>query len=864
MQIKKNNGKKPQVSKRKKEKAPLSSEDEDEEEWIESRNILDDVINEVEDLKVDDYILALFVSTGKRAVVHYKYVAKILQVLQGDDFEVQCLKSLDETKTTFKFIENDQCVIAKKEILGRLPDPQLVQFGRILKTVFPAEVENDKDANLTIDEEASAETESSNLRQEINHQRVHMEILESERRQLCGHIEDLQNELLITKDKESALKEQEKRLMQDEDAHTQLMKDLSQRFGGRGGECGCSGFRSLHKNDDNEKCKGVLDKQQTSIMAEKRQFYKYCLVPMCINTSVTSPNKIFFSVPKDPDMRNQWCAIMKREEKNPPLSSTTSLHCCEDHFDLANDMENYYEYKLMGKVNKNFLRKGVLPHIFHCQDLSAAPVSKRRAIARTERRLESLRRAQNISQDEEVIKKVEEEPASYEMDADASMLMQGTVTVPFLIKLNNWLPFERNRRTKWLEACQRDLHDISSNSNALHVCEDHFNLEEDMDNYMRFKLMGGIKKMKQCVVPHIFDCQTNKNGASAHTARAAALKKVKRQPVQKAVASTSNSTEPLKDQNISGIKSNMITMGPSYEYDNHTNEVSAHTSKRTLPKIRSKGVQSQKCLSTNSEQVDSMKWTYTLEEQLITLVQQHECLYDVNNPNYGNIQMKDESWFEIGRKLECKGEDCKDRWGLLRSYYRKALQRKKAITRKSKMWKFEPQMEFLQQYLQEQKTTSTVQEITKMDEFQDEFDSNEGEDEMHFKQEAEEIHIKEEEIHIKEEDVFEMQSSPVGSPFVPSPIGNGLHEHEQSSTSEMVTSVQKFLPPSQFHQESEEISKSQRDVQKKKLMIFFDYVAESMLKFSELEQVEIKKDIFNIINQKELQLLNVKKDVVPN
>ncbi|KAF5269867.1 hypothetical protein FQA39_LY08539 [Lamprigera yunnana] len=137
-----------------KKKAPLSSEDEDEEEWIESGNSLDDiVINEVtdqetddiiflvEDLKVGDYILALFVSTGKRAVVHYKYVAKILQVLEGDDFEVQCLKSLDETKTTFKFIENDQCVIAKKEILGRLPDPQLIQFGRILKTAFPAKVE---------------------------------------------------------------------------------------------------------------------------------------------------------------------------------------------------------------------------------------------------------------------------------------------------------------------------------------------------------------------------------------------------------------------------------------------------------------------------------------------------------------------------------------------------------------------------------------------------------------------------------------------------------------------------------------------------------------------------------------------------
>ncbi|KAF5297265.1 hypothetical protein FQA39_LY12104 [Lamprigera yunnana] len=102
----KNNGKKLQVLKRKKKKAPLLSEDEDEEEWIESGDSLDDiVINEVtdqetddiifqvEDLKVGDYILALLVSTGKRPVVHYKYVAKILQVLEGDDFEMQCLES---------------------------------------------------------------------------------------------------------------------------------------------------------------------------------------------------------------------------------------------------------------------------------------------------------------------------------------------------------------------------------------------------------------------------------------------------------------------------------------------------------------------------------------------------------------------------------------------------------------------------------------------------------------------------------------------------------------------------------------------------------------------------------------------------
>ncbi|KAF5273205.1 hypothetical protein FQA39_LY07536 [Lamprigera yunnana] len=112
-------GKKPQISKRNKKKAPLSSEDEDEEDWIESGDSLDDiVINEVTDQETDDIIFQHWEKS---------MLQKILQVLEGDDFKVQCLKTLDETKTTFKFIENVQCVIAKKEILGRLPDPQLFQ-----------------------------------------------------------------------------------------------------------------------------------------------------------------------------------------------------------------------------------------------------------------------------------------------------------------------------------------------------------------------------------------------------------------------------------------------------------------------------------------------------------------------------------------------------------------------------------------------------------------------------------------------------------------------------------------------------------------------------------------------------------------
>ena len=43
-----------------------------------------------------------------------------------------------------------------------------------------------------------------------------------------------------------------------------------------------------------------------------------------------------------------------------------------------------------------------------------------------------------------------------------------------------------------------------------------------------------------------------------------------------------------------------------------------------------------------------------------------------------------------------------------------------------------------------------------------------------------------------------------------------------------------------------------------KLMTFFDDISETMLKFSELEQAELKREIFNIVNKKELEILRKK------
>ncbi|RVE50990.1 hypothetical protein evm_004399 [Chilo suppressalis] len=92
--------------------------------------------------------------------------------------------------------------------------------------------------------------------------------------------------------------------------------------------------------------------------------YKYCIVPKCINTSIETPEKLFFNVPKDTNLRKKWYSVVKRDDKTPPSTQATR-HCCEDHFDLEEDMENYVKFKLVGGRLK--LKKGVLPHKFECQ-----------------------------------------------------------------------------------------------------------------------------------------------------------------------------------------------------------------------------------------------------------------------------------------------------------------------------------------------------------------------------------------------------------------------------------------------------------------------------------------------------------------
>ncbi|XP_023024600.1 uncharacterized protein isoform X2 [Leptinotarsa decemlineata] len=130
---------------------------------------------------------------------------------------------------------------------------------------------------------------------------------------------------------------------------------------------------------------------------EKKPFYRYCMVPMCPNTIKSTPDKVFFAVPRDPNIRKQWCKVMRRDNVSP----ISRQHCCEDHFNIKEDTVNYIKYKLMkeqGEKVKLLLNKGVMPHKFQCQKRNVSSPQER-MYAVKKRRLSLMNKALSEPED---------------------------------------------------------------------------------------------------------------------------------------------------------------------------------------------------------------------------------------------------------------------------------------------------------------------------------------------------------------------------------------------------------------------------------------------------------------------------------
>ncbi|XP_071445663.1 uncharacterized protein [Hetaerina americana] len=70
------------------------------------------------------------------------------------------------------------------------------------------------------------------------------------------------------------------------------------------------------------------------------------------------------------------------------------------------------------------------------------------------------------------------------------------------------VPLHRDRRIEWFKAARREI--SSMPSYELYCCGDHFNLQEDTENYMYHKTMGVSLRIKKDVLPHIFTCQPDR------------------------------------------------------------------------------------------------------------------------------------------------------------------------------------------------------------------------------------------------------------------------------------------------------------------------------------------------------------------
>jgi len=107
---------------------------------------------------------------------------------------------------------------------------------------------------------------------------------------------------------------------------------------------------------------------------------KYCVVPLCQTTSLTAPNKAFFTLPTDPNRRLKWLLAMRRSPNG--LSRNTVGFVCQDHFDLEKDLESYLKFKFR-MSGRHPLKKDIVPHIFDCQNKPTHVRSFRKAIVDT-------------------------------------------------------------------------------------------------------------------------------------------------------------------------------------------------------------------------------------------------------------------------------------------------------------------------------------------------------------------------------------------------------------------------------------------------------------------------------------------------
>jgi len=78
-----------------------------------------------------------------------------------------------------------------------------------------------------------------------------------------------------------------------------------------------------------------------------------------------------------------------------------------------------------------------------------------------------------------------------------------------------------------------------------------------------------------------------------------------------------------------------------------------------------------------------------------------------------------------------------------------------------------------------------------------------------------------------------------------------VSKRKKSDTSDLCATLRKFIA-------SSDKSDSEITTKKKQLTAFFEDIAQTMVKFPEVDLAETKREIFNLVNKKEIELLTQK------
>lgn len=73
--------------------------------------------------------------------------------------------------------------------------------------------------------------------------------------------------------------------------------------------------------------------------------YKWCVVQLCTNTSIKTPEKMFVSIPKNPEIRKKWLMLARRNPED--IAASTNAFMCEDHFNVS---KHFYYHTFLTQI----------------------------------------------------------------------------------------------------------------------------------------------------------------------------------------------------------------------------------------------------------------------------------------------------------------------------------------------------------------------------------------------------------------------------------------------------------------------------------------------------------------------------------